>query len=241
MTKSVSVIVRSKNEEATIGRTLRLIREQSVKPKEIILIDNDSVDDTKKIACGYGCDIINILDCEFNHAYSCNLGAMRSTGELLVFTNAHSFPHSPYWLESGMRHFHDSKVAGVYGMPAIDLRASLPERLVEKAKQLAFGQATGRIIDRMSIFTGLGLMNTGSAMLRRDLWLHHPFDAELSAHGGGEDSEWGFYHLKKGYRIVEDSQFTVYHCHGDSLPRYLVRSFYYYLTYFLAYRRNVSR
>jgi len=46
MDKTVSVIVRTKKEEATIGRTLELITTQTKKPDEIILVDNNSQDRT---------------------------------------------------------------------------------------------------------------------------------------------------------------------------------------------------
>lgn len=241
MQKNVSVIVRSKNEETTVGLTLRLIRDQTVKPSEIIVVDNASTDRTRAIAQRYGCKIVNIEDNEFNHAHSCNLGVQHSSGDLIVFTNAHAFPSSTSWLENGLRHFVDSTVAGVYSMPTVDHRASFSERSVEFLKRAVFGQATLRVLDRASIFVGLGLMNTGSAIIRRDLWEKHPFDVELSAHGGGEDSEWGFHFLKRGYKVVEDAAFGVYHCHGDTLSRYLSRSLAYYYTYLLAYSKNARR
>ena len=238
MDTTVSVIVRSKNEEKTIGKTLRSIQEQSIPPKEVILIDNASTDRTKDIARGFGCIIVNITDDAFNHAASCNIGAARSTGELMVLTNAHAFPTSADWLRAGVEHFKDPRVAGVYSPPLVDGRASLPETLVEKSKCLLFGRPGFRVISRASIFCGLGLMSTSGAMLRRDLWREHPFDVQVSSKGGGEDSEWGFYFLRQGYRIIEDAKFAVYHCHGDSVVRYVKRSYYYYLTYIHAYRRS---
>ncbi|MGH2458849.1 MAG: glycosyltransferase family 2 protein [Chloroflexota bacterium] len=238
MSTSISVIVRSKNEEKTVGRTLRSIWEQSLQPREVILIDNASTDRTKDIARDFGCTIVNISDDAFNHATSCNIGAARSTGDLMVFTNAHAFPTSPEWLRTGVEHFTDSRVAGVYGLPLVDGRASLPERLVETSKGILFGRPGFRVISQASIFCGLGLMSTSGAMLRRDLWEAHPFDVGVSARGGGEDSEWGFYFLRQGYRIIEDAKFAVYHCHGDSVIKYLKRSYSYYLTYFHAYRRS---
>lgn len=238
MTTTVSVIVRAKNEEQTIARTLELIQDQTVPPHEIILVDNDSTDCTRRIAARFGCRIVDVKDEDFNHAYSCNLGAAHSRGDLLVFTNGHAFPRDRDWLRSGARHFVDPTVAGAYSLPAVDGRASWSERWVERVKGLLFGPARLRVIDTPSIFIGLGLMNTGCAMLRRDLWERHHFDEKLSLHGGGEDSEWGFYYLRQGYRIVEDPAFAVYHCHGDSPVRYLGRVFYYYVTYFLAYRHS---
>ncbi len=238
MNGRISVIVRARNEEKTIGRALRLLQEQTVRPAEIIVVDNASTDRTKEIAASFGCIVLDISDDEFDHATSCNRGAARSTGEFLVFTNGHSFPINSRWLETGLRHFDDPTVAGVYSLPLVDGRASFWEAWVDRTRNGVFGDADLRVIDRFSVFIGLGLMNTASCMLRRALWEEHPYDRWLGSVGGGEDSEWGFHYLRRGYRIVEDGKFAVYHCHGDSLPRYLVRVYFYYLTYLLAYLKN---
>lgn len=238
MKERISVVVRSKNEEHTIRKTLRMIVSQTVKPDEIILVDNASRDCTKQIAAQFGCQIVNISDREFNHAVSCNMGAEACSGDLIVFTNAHAFPRSSTWLESGVQHFAFPSVAGVYGLPAPDARASVWERLTNTSRSSVFGESQVRRIHKFSIRTGLGLMSTTSAVVRRNLWQEHPFRADVSAFGGGEDSEWGFYHLKQGYCIVEDPDFAVYHCHGDGLVRYITRCFFYYLTYLVAYGTN---
>ena len=52
--KLVSLIIRSKNEEKWIKLVLESIYEQTIKNFEIILVDNNSVDNTVKIAKSYG-------------------------------------------------------------------------------------------------------------------------------------------------------------------------------------------
>lgn len=47
---SVSVVVRTRNEQATIGIVLQTIISQSLTPQEIILVDNGSTDGTIEIA-----------------------------------------------------------------------------------------------------------------------------------------------------------------------------------------------
>ena len=52
--KLVSLIIRSKNEEKWIKLVLESIYNQTIKDHEIILVDNNSVDNTIKIAKSYG-------------------------------------------------------------------------------------------------------------------------------------------------------------------------------------------
>lgn len=238
MQPNISVVVRSRNEEKTIERTLRLLRGQTVPPAEIILVDNASQDRTREIATLFGCQIVTVREGEFTHAYSTNLGAAHCSQDLIVFTNGHSFPISQTWLERGARHFADPLIAGVYGPQRADSRASIWEKLVDVSKNARFGRARYRTLERCSIFHGLGLLSTASCIIRRDLWQRHPFDEEVSAYGGGEDSEWAFYYLRQGFRIVEDRDLSVLHCHGDQLLHYARRSFDYHRTYFVAYAKN---
>ena len=53
----VSIIVPTKNSEATIGKCLEFIRNQTYPNIEIIVVDNYSMDNTKEIAQKYGARI----------------------------------------------------------------------------------------------------------------------------------------------------------------------------------------
>lgn len=240
MQPGVSVVVRSRNEEKTIRQTLEILQSQSIPPREIILVDNESRDRTREIALASGCKVVCVRDEEFTHAFSCNLGAAHCSSNLIVFTNGHSYPVAETWLARGMSHFSDPSVAGVYGPQRADGRASIWERGVDLWKDMRFRVDGVRTLEGCSLFHGLGLLSTVNCFIRRDLWTKHPFDEEVSALGGGEDSEWGFYYLRRGYRLLEDRELAVLHCHGDRLLTYARRSYSYYLTYFRAYAKNRS-
>ena len=59
-TPLVSIIIRTKNEERWIDHCLSSIAKQSIKDYEIILVDNNSDDNSVKIAEKYTDKIINI-------------------------------------------------------------------------------------------------------------------------------------------------------------------------------------
>ena len=52
--KLISIIIRSKNEEKWIRLVLQSILNQTIKDLEVILVDNNSIDNTVKIAKSFG-------------------------------------------------------------------------------------------------------------------------------------------------------------------------------------------
>lgn len=231
MLEEISVIIRSKNAKKTIAKTLDLLIKQTVRPKQIILVDTNSKDKTKEIALKYGCEVINLTDQEFNHAYSLNQGIKQAKSNLVILTNAHAFPISSHWVEDGIKHFQDKKVAGVFEVPLNDERASIWEKL-EWLGNFYFGKKK-----RPKTFTKIGLDCFGingstNSIIRRGLWQMHYFDEQNFA-WGGEDIEWAFYFLNKGYKFVAEPGFAVYHCHGENFYRTMNR----YLTWFKSFLR----
>jgi len=85
MKPNVSVIVTTRNSEATIELCLRSLEEQSFKAEEIIVVDNNSTDRTKKIASRYTQTV-------FNHgperSAQRNFGAKRSSGRYVLFIDS---------------------------------------------------------------------------------------------------------------------------------------------------------
>ena len=124
----VSVVVRTRDEERYLKQLLRILFLQTVSPDEIIIVDNFSSENSLQslkrslesasrwlLETGIKLKLIAISDEEFSHSYSTNLGVSASENELVCVTNAHSLPISTSWLENGVRHFKDSKVACVSG------------------------------------------------------------------------------------------------------------------------------
>lgn len=77
----VSVVIPTKNSEATIEKCLRSIRNQTYPNVEIIVVDTHSKDNTKKIVEKYGGTLIE-SDAGMSRAR--NIGADESQGELIL-------------------------------------------------------------------------------------------------------------------------------------------------------------
>lgn len=81
----VSIIVTTRNEEAVIERFLKSVLAQSYRKIELILVDNNSSDNTKKIARKYTKLVFNKGP---ERSAQRNFGALKSNGEYLMFLDA---------------------------------------------------------------------------------------------------------------------------------------------------------
>ncbi len=86
MSKLISIIIPTYNEQETIGNCLSSLRGQSYEEVEIIVVDDGSVDNTKSIV-----KKLNVKLLSQNHqgpGTARNLGAKYAKGEILVFVDA---------------------------------------------------------------------------------------------------------------------------------------------------------
>jgi len=211
----VSVIIRTKNEEKYLGRVLEAYQKQSFRDFEILLVDDRSEDRTLDIAEEYGCRIVTIPNGKFSHPYSCNLGGEAATGEYLVYTNGHSIPGRETFLEDGLRNFRDASVAGVFAIPVAHEDGTIADRIVYDIAAYTVGAIRYRVggLWYALIGTRSGLLGTTNAMIRKDLWTEYPFDESFNDGWGGEDADWAWHFVRKGYKIIHDPCFRVRHSH----------------------------
>lgn len=81
----VSIIITTKNEEDVIGDLLQSIEDQSYKRLEAIMVDNNSLDQTVKIAKRYK---VKIYEFGPERSAQRNYGAKKSKGKYLLFLDA---------------------------------------------------------------------------------------------------------------------------------------------------------
>jgi 4,4'-diaponeurosporenoate glycosyltransferase len=89
--KKVSVIIPARNEEKNLPHILQSLRNQTMKPFEVIVVDDASSDKTFEVAKRYGVQVIQlstIPDGWTGKTWAVWNGFIHSTGELLVFLDA---------------------------------------------------------------------------------------------------------------------------------------------------------
>jgi len=98
---SISIVIRSKNEEKFIGKVLEKIFSQKVDYSfEVIVIDSGSKDKTLEIVKKFPIRIYQIPTRKFTFGYALNYGVKLSNGKYIVFLSAHAIPENDKWLKS---------------------------------------------------------------------------------------------------------------------------------------------
>jgi len=214
-----SIILRTKNEEKWLGKCLKRIFNQTYRNFEVIIIDSGSTDKTLEIAAKFDVRIMHIRPKQFSYPFALNYGCERASAtKYFAILSGHSLPVSETWLEKGIGNFaQGNHVAGIYGDVWALPDASLWEKIVFCKLLTVVRHFPGKkLILRKHIRGILGFTN---AMIRRDLWDRYHFNEEFGL--GGEDGQWARYWLDKGYVIIKDMNFCVYHSHGLGFKQFI--------------------
>ncbi|MFK7781594.1 glycosyltransferase [Psychroserpens sp.] len=114
---SVSVIVCAKNEAINLKEFLPLMMSQEYSDFEVILINDNSKDDTLKVMEDFkemhnNIKIVNVKPIEKfwgNKKYALTLGIKAAKNNFLLFTDADCKPLSKYWIKEMSSHFSNEK------------------------------------------------------------------------------------------------------------------------------------
>ena len=219
--RKVSVVVRTRDEESGFERLMKNLAMQTIQPSELVLVDNYSTEEKLRDLrrktnaelrlfhedCKFL--LVPISDSEFSHASSTNVGVKNATNELICMTNAHSLPVSLHWLQDGLKHFEDPKVAGVSGF-------FIPHQK----------DTFGKWITPMYYFSERKVLrqnwlSTINCIIRKSLWETYPFNESLpkiipeTKRYGLEDYDWSIEMMARGFRIIIDPSFSVFHSHEE--------------------------
>ncbi len=99
--KKISVVIPTYNEEDYIGKTLDALNAQTLKPYEIIVVDNNCVDKTVEIARARGARIVHEPAQGMTPARNAGFNAAR--GDIIARTDADTIVDK-HWIENICRH-----------------------------------------------------------------------------------------------------------------------------------------
>ena len=215
---TTSFVIRTYNEERCLNTVLMTLFAQSRLDFEVLLVDSGSTDKTISIANRYPIRrIIRIPHASFNYAYALNLGIRESWGELIGIISGHSVPISRTWYDDGVAHFSRNDTAAVTGYYTSLPDASVGERLFDL-------QRGGEIIKKRTHYP---YMTNTNSLIRKNLWNEYPFDERVTNGSrmyefhreGCEDIDWSLEMLSRGWNVILDPLFSVYHSHGGTKKR----------------------
>uniref|UniRef100_A0A6H1ZR00 Putative glycosyltransferase n=1 Tax=viral metagenome TaxID=1070528 RepID=A0A6H1ZR00_9ZZZZ len=208
MTELVSIIVRTKNEGKWLKDCLTAVSKQTYKNFEIIIVDNDSTDNTLEIARQFKVKIVGIK--KYMPGKSLNKGIRNSSGEIITALSGHCIPTNEYWLANLIRNFRDKNVMGVYGR-----QEPLPSTSDIDKCDLIYTFRLERIIQVKDPF-----FYNANSMFRRSMWEQTPFSESILSI---EDWLWGMAVIKSGFKLIYEPEASVYHYHGIHQNRDNVR------------------
>jgi rhamnosyltransferase len=200
MNKTVSLIIRTKNEERWISSCLESVFSQEFKDFEVVIVDNNSTDKTLEKVRRYNQIRIVTVD-EYLPGKALNAGIKASSGRYIVCLSGHCIPVNNVWLGSLLKNIKLRGVAGVYGRQQ---PLSYSSDFDKRDLLITFG--LDRKVQIMDSF-----FHNANSMIRRSVWEEVPFDDEIS---NIEDRIWAREVIKKGYKIIYEPSASVYHYHG---------------------------
>lgn len=200
--KSVTIIIRSKNEAKWIGSCLNNIKNQNYDNKkvEVIVLDNNSNDGTRDIAKRYKIKLINYNPKIYLPGSALNYAIKHAKNEIIVCLSAHCIPTTKNWLLNLVNSFeHDT--AAVYGRQMPYSFSSFNDK-----RDLYNQFGLERRVQKKDNF----FHNANSAILKNIL-KQNPFNNKVLHI---EDRIWAKNILKKKYNIVYEPKASVWHYHG---------------------------
>jgi glycosyltransferase involved in cell wall biosynthesis len=226
-----TIIVPAHNSEKTISKTIESLQNQKTKKKfEVIIVDDKSTDNTKKIATAYK-EIQYIFQEKGGPAKARNLGAKKAKGKILVFIDS-DCEAEPNWLEEMLKPFEYPNVAGVQGayktkqkeLPAIFTQIEIEDRY-----------------DLMKTHPKIDWIGSYSAAyLKRAFMQAKGFDENFPT-ASGEDPELSFRISKLGYRLEFNQNAIVYHNHPKTFAEYFKKKFFRAYYRVLLYKKHPKK
>ena len=204
MDKDISVIIRTKNEEKHIGYCIQSITDFIGKP-EIIIVDNDSTDNTIPIVNRFEYHDITKLHIgkdDYTPGRALNLGISECTGDYIIILSAHC---EIVKFDFGLvkEQLDKDKVVAVWGkqIPIWDGKKITRRYMWSNFKDDSQKNYWCDLENRY-------FFHNAFSMFKADYLKDNPFDNKWASK---EDRYWVNEQIEKGYIIFYDSQQEVKH------------------------------
>lgn len=231
MPKAVSVIIRTKNEERDIGKTLSILQCQKMDYNlDIIVVDSGSTDHTVEIAKRYNAHVIKISSSMFSWGRALNIGLSAAEGEYAFLMSAHCFLIDETALQLALDLMKAKNIDVLYGKQIGD-----PEKNIYECAEMYIDYPDYE--NELPKNGRLHGISNACCLLRHDVWKENRFDENLQS---SEDAEWFLRLLKKPYNVVYTNKLILIHGHKNDAKYIYKRNFWREYTNLQCFNRNLS-
>lgn len=200
----ISVLIRSFNEGKWIRLCLKKIQQQTIKPLEVIIIDNNSLDGTIDLAKN---TLKNVKFFSYTKKYvpgqMLNYGISKCKGDFILILSAHCIPKDNnlirYLIDPLLE---NNKICASYGR---QMPLNFSDDLAIRDLILTYGTES-RIQKNDSQF------NNACSLIRKIEWEKTNFDNKIS---NLEDRYWASKKIKQKKMIFYSADAKVFHHHGS--------------------------
>lgn len=204
-----SVLIRNKNEERYIGYAIQSLIDYIGEEFELIIIDNESTDDSLKIVKTFDfLDIkqINISKNDYTPGGSLNRGVRNSTNPYILILSAHCEIKS--FDGKSVQQKLDDDIVGIWGkqIPIWDGKKISRRYMWSNFRNQSKINYYCDLEDRYFFHNAFSIFKT-------EYLMENPFDERLS---GKEDRYWANDEIEKGKKILYDSTISVHHHYTEN-------------------------
>ncbi|HAD06052.1 MAG TPA: hypothetical protein DCE76_02725 [Anaerolineaceae bacterium] len=205
----ISVVIPCYNRQSIIPLVIQGLLCQTIKPDEIIVVDDASTDNTLQVLKGYNIKVISNKN-NLGPAASRNRGFLNSQGDLIVFIDSDALPKANLievllYEYSENKNYH-KKIGGIGGK-GIDM---IVKTTADKWRCIHAKQEWGLKTRDVNYLFGLC-----SSYPRKVLEEVGGFD-EFYRFAAGEDVDLGIRIRQKGYKLLYTPQAITFHYHSDT-------------------------
>lgn len=196
------VVIRCKNEIEWLPRVLNSLQHQSIKPSNILLVDDNSSDGSSEYARANGCKIIDYDKDDFNYSYALNLGLKQTKSKYVLILSAHCELAKNRSLERMLELFQNHKnLAGVFGR-----QIPTPNSNPFDTRDLltVFGR-------EQIIYKSYPFFHNAFSLISKKSWEIIEFNENYN---GIEDRVWAKEQTDNGNIVIYEPDAVVYHEHG---------------------------